>query len=120
MAVSRRQLIGDKVSGLCSGVSIVTGWETVFRVVKDAGRGQGRGWFFFLSYRLHGIVSGVKAIFKGPAGALAVCNKRSQSDSFRPGPSGAHNIGRRGPCHGPPSRRKQLKLGRSLWSLSLR
>ena len=42
MAVSRRQLIGDKVSGLCSGVSIVTGRATVFRVVKDAGPGKGR------------------------------------------------------------------------------
>ena len=45
MAVSRRQFIGDKVSGLCSGVSIVTGRETVFRVVKDAG-GDGDGGFF--------------------------------------------------------------------------
>ena len=42
MAVSRRQLIGDKVSGLCSGMSIVTGRATVFRVVKDAGLGRER------------------------------------------------------------------------------
>ena len=109
MAVSRRQLIGDKVSGLCSGVSIVTGRATVFRVVKDAGPGKGRergyfplchivctggGGFFFLlfvalfvragagvfsslSHCLHGIGSGVKAIFKGPAGALVVHHKGS-------------------------------------------
>ena len=70
MAVSRRQLIGDKVSGLCSGVSIVTGRATVFRVVKDAGPGKGRergyfplchivctgggGVFFSLSHCLYG------------------------------------------------------------------
>ena len=123
MAVSRRQLIGDKVSGLCSGVSIVTGRATVFRVVKDAwpGKGRERGYFplchivctggggvffslchivctggggsFFLfvtlfaragagvfsslSHCFHGIGSGVKAIFKGPAGALVVHHKGS-------------------------------------------
>ena len=91
MAVSRRQLIGDKVSGLCSGVSIVTGRTTVFRVVKDAGPGKGRergyfplchivctggggGFFFFsLSHCLYGI----KPILKGPAGALVVHHKGS-------------------------------------------
>ena len=108
MAVSRRQLIGDKVSGLCSGVSIVTGRATVFRVVKDAGPGKGRergyfplchivctggggsfflfvtlfaragaGVFSSLSHCFHGIGSGVKAIFKGPAGALVVHHKGS-------------------------------------------
>ena len=56
-------------------------------------------------------MSGVKAIFKGPAGALAVCNKRSQSDSFRPGPSGAYNIGRRGPCHGRAVEEKTIETG---------
>ena len=93
MAVSRRQLISDKVSGLCSGVSVVTGRATVFRVVKDAGPGRGRvrgyfplfhivctggGVFFFsLSHCLYGIGSWVKAIFKGPAGALVVHHKGS-------------------------------------------
>ena len=157
MAVSRRQLIGDKVSGLCSGVSIVTGRATVFRVVKDAGPGRGRerelvgGDFFFffslshclygrgreffssLSHCLHGrgrgffplchIVStglgtGLRRYSKVPREPWW-CTTRGQSDSFRPGHPGAY-IGRRGPCQGPSSRRKQLKLGRSLWGLSLR
>ena len=149
MAVSRRQLISDKVSGLCSGVSIVTGRATVFRVVKDAGPGRGRvrgyfplfhivctggGVFFFsLSHCLcgrgreffplchivcTGLGAGLRRYSKVPREPWW-CTTRGQSDSFRPGHPGAY-IGRRGPCQGPPSRRKQLKLGRSLWGLSLR
>ena len=135
MAVSRRQLIGDKVSGLCSGVSIVTGRATVFRVVKDAGPGKGRergyiplchivctgggGSFFPLCHIVcTGLGSGLRRYSKVPREPWW-CTTRGQSDSFRPGHPGAY-IGRRGPCQGPSSRRKQLKLGRSLWGLSLR
>ena len=62
---------------MCSGVSNVTGRETLFRVVNDVEHGR----FLFcpvfspppfvtLFDGPHGIVSGVKAIFKCPAGAL--------------------------------------------------
>ena len=154
MAVSRRQLIGDKVSGLCSGVSIVTG--TGDRVPgrqrrgarEGTGTGTGRGVFSSLSHCLHGrgrvfflslshclygrgreffplchivctgLGAGLRRYSKVPREPWR-CTTRGQSDSFRPGHPGAY-IGRRGPCQGPPSRRKQLKLGRSLWGLSLR
>ncbi len=143
MAVSRRQSIVVKDSGpgkgrergyfpLCHIVCTGGGGFFFFSLSHCLyGRGReffplchivctgGGGGFFPLCHIFStGLGAGLRRYSKVPREPWW-CTTRGQSDSFRPGHPGAY-IGRRGPCQGPPSRRKQLELGRSLWGLSLR